>query len=558
MRRPSGPEQQAMHWVKGLEYSVENSVGEIGFMLKKYELAVFITGAAILSLEVLASRIMTPYFGVSLYIWSGILSITLIFLAIGYRLGGRVSADGRLASIEYRLLAAPVVSGVAILVSAIAYPLVLPLLSRASLVVGSFVGATLLLALPLIALSAMNPLLISLQRSETASGDAGAGRIFFISTIGSVAGVLFTTFAFIPHMTNFRAILVLAIGVCLVSLALVAFAEHITSGNRRTILVSAIVVSVLSTGLLAGKASYMELISATSRFDYSFSIKAEYSSMFGNIKVAEMTRADEPDFYEKYFFQDGLVQNRTDAENKSISMYTYVLESLVHSFAPDAEDVLVLGLGAGVVPRHFKDDRKRVAVVEINKSALQAAIDHFGFDPQDISIHLEDARTFVRNCNRAYDVAVVDLFLGDGTPEYLMTKEFFRDLRDCLKADGVLVMNAFLDDENLEPNRRMLATIATSFPGLYLSGFLGGNSFIVGNSGMAPEQLQVEAEDMPLQIAYGVRFSVVNSQAVPREFFAGASPVTDEYNIFNVLFAESYLEMRRDVSRNYPPHLLVN
>ena len=59
--------------------------------LRQYEAVIFITGAVTLSLEVLASRIMTPYFGVSLYIWAGILSITLIFLALGYQLGGRLS-----------------------------------------------------------------------------------------------------------------------------------------------------------------------------------------------------------------------------------------------------------------------------------------------------------------------------------------------------------------------------------------------------------------------------------------------------------------------------------
>ena len=53
---------------------------------------IFISGAAILALELLASRIMTPYFGVSLYIWSGILSITLISLAAGYWHGGRLAS----------------------------------------------------------------------------------------------------------------------------------------------------------------------------------------------------------------------------------------------------------------------------------------------------------------------------------------------------------------------------------------------------------------------------------------------------------------------------------
>ncbi len=59
--------------------------------MRRYEVLIFITGSVTLSLEVLASRIMTPYFGVSLYIWSGILSSTLTFLAIGYHFGGRLS-----------------------------------------------------------------------------------------------------------------------------------------------------------------------------------------------------------------------------------------------------------------------------------------------------------------------------------------------------------------------------------------------------------------------------------------------------------------------------------
>lgn len=527
--------------------------------MRKYEFAVFITGAATLSLEVLASRIMTPYFGVSLYIWSGILSITLVFLAIGYRMGGNISVDASLPSVEHRFLAAPIVSALAIIISAMAYPVIFPLLSQGNLIIGSFVGASLLLALPLIALSAMNPLLISLQRDQMLSRDAGAGRVFFISTMGSVAGVLFTTFMFIPNLTNFRAILVVGILICAITTVLIVVAKNLAPKSRRVLLASSIAVAFMSTAILVGKPSYLELVSSAFDSNQKFTIKAEYTSMFGNIKVAEVTRDDDPGFYEKHFIQDGLTQNRTDANNKSISMYTYVLESLVHAYAPDAQDVLVLGLGAGVVPRHFRDDQKRVAVVEINSAALTAASDNFGFDQQGIEIHLEDARTFVRKCERAYDAAVVDLFLGDGTPDYLMTKEFFRDLRNCLKPDGVMVMNAFLDGENDEPNIRMLATIATSFPRLYISGFIGGNTFIVGTPQVAaPDRILVEANDLPAQIADMVTYSITVSQLIPQEVFADSRPVTDDHNIFSVLFADANVSMRKLVSGRFPPHILVN
>ncbi len=173
---------------------------------------IFITGAITLSLEVLASRIMTPYFGVSLYIWAGILSITLIFLALGYRLGGQISQRRDQDGLQQILLAAPLWAGLYIVIATALYPIVFPRLATMNLVMASFLGGTLLLALPLVVLSAMNPLLIALDRDSRASGDGGAGRIFFISTVGSVAGVLLTAFLLIPNLTNFRALLWMSLG----------------------------------------------------------------------------------------------------------------------------------------------------------------------------------------------------------------------------------------------------------------------------------------------------------------------------------------------------------
>ena len=83
------------------------------------------------------------------------------------------------------------------------YPVVFPLLSNLNLILASFLGGIILLALPLIALSAMNPLLIALARDAGPAGDGGAGRVFFISTVGSVAGVVLTAFLMIPYPDQF-------------------------------------------------------------------------------------------------------------------------------------------------------------------------------------------------------------------------------------------------------------------------------------------------------------------------------------------------------------------
>lgn len=526
--------------------------------MRRYEILIFITGAVTLSLEVLASRIMTPYFGVSLYIWSGILSITLTFLAVGYHYGGRISRRLAGKSLEYAFLVAPIFSAASMGISAAVYPIVFPVLSQANLILGSFIGASLLLSLPLIALSAMNPLLICIQRDKRDKGDGGAGRIFFISTVGSVAGVVVTAFVFIPNVTNYRAILALGIAICIVTAIFAGMSTVLSFLQKRKVYACSLIISILCGALLIGKNSYLKFVSEISTGQLVFDVRAEYTSMFGNIKVADVRRRDGTGKIYRYFLQDGLIQNRTTLDNVSVSMYTYVLESLAHAFAPDARDIVVLGLGAGIVPRHLKGDGLNVSVVEINPKALKAAMTNFGFDRSGIQFHLEDARTFVRRCKDSFDVAVIDLFWGDSIPDYLLTKEFFRDLKRCIRSGGSVVMNAFFDSENTEPNNRLLATIATSFPRMFLSGILGGNAFIVGTLRVAPKNIVAESPNMPTEVAELVNFTMSRFGLVSPTVYQYSRPVSDEQNIFGVLFSDANMAVRKHLAGILPPDVLVN
>lgn len=285
---------------------------------------------------------------------------------------------------------------------------------------------------------------------------------------------------------------------------------------------------------------------------------AEYTSMFGNIKIADVRRVDGEGIVERYFIQDGLIQNRTTLDNQSVSMYTHVLQSLAHSYAPTARNVLVLGLGAGMMPRHFLADGLDVTVVEKNPKALEAAEEHFDFQTKGINYFQHDARTFARNCENSYDVAILDLFQGDSTPDYLLTKEFFADLKRCLNKDGVLVMNTILDAQTEEPNKRLMATIASAFPELFLSGFQDGNIFIVGKSDARNVSLIVEDTPIPKQIALVVRFAVEDNKHIPHQFYEYAEPVSDDQNIFGILFSNSRLAERSYLVGFLPARILVN
>jgi len=519
---------------------------------------IFFTGAAVLALEVLASRIMTPYFGVSLYIWAGILSITLAFLAAGYHLGGVWCGKFAPARLRWLFHLLPVAAAASVLAACAVYPWWFPALAQANLIAGSFVASAVLLALPLVGLSAMNPLLIALRASNAAGGDAGAGRVFFVSTAGSVAGVVVTAFWIIPTLTNFAALLWLALALAAAGAGFGLSARPFPAADRRRLLIAAAAVAALAGGFIAGEDRYLAWLSARDDGPYRFQVVGEYTSVFGNVKVVEIRTRDPRDAPVRAYLQDGVVQNRTTFDNASVSMYTHVLDRLAGYFVPEARSALVLGLGAGIVPGDFRRRGLKVTVVEINPDGLAAAVEHFGFKPADFDVRIEDARTFVRRCRPAYDVVVVDLFQGDAVPDYLMTAEFFRAIRGCLNPGGAVAMNAFFDDEDDGPNRRLIATVAAAFGTVARFDLPEANGFVVGVTGAMPQAITFSAEGIPPHLVDVVYRTLAAGKVVGREHIDGYPPLTDRHNVASLLFAPSHLKKRRALVEVLSPRVLLN
>jgi spermidine synthase len=528
---------------------------------------IFVSGAAILALELLASRIMTPYFGVSLYIWTGILSITLVALALGYWLGGRLAKrasraqDGARLFQLYALM--PVIAAIAIVLACLVYPTAFARLANFDLVVGSFAACLVLLFVPLVASSAMNPLLVAilLNRNTTdRAADAGAGKVFFVSTIGSVAGVVATAFGLIPYISNFAAVLVIALVLALLAVAMVVFARERLAGK-----------TMVGTAAVAGCAFAVALLwkadAYTGRqgpFAYAgaeWRVEASYQSLFGTVKVLR-TMAAEDARIQRMYFQDGLTQNTADSSGRSTSFYTYGLESLARAYRPNMGSALVLGLGAGMVPMALAKSGVRVDVVDIDPVAPRVAQTHFGFDPSIARTHQADARTFLRSCGKGYDVIVVDLFHGDGTPDYLVTREFFRDLKACLGRDGVVVFNTFADLRRPGAYAHFLVTLRSELPHLALHRPRGYsllvNSFVVAAAQPLGAPAKVTLEYLPAR--YGDALWDMLSAPVPlrAELFEGGRIITDAVNPAAHDFAQMQMVYRRTVVDAAPPALLVN
>ncbi|MCK9375729.1 MAG: fused MFS/spermidine synthase [Syntrophobacterales bacterium] len=528
--------------------------------LKQYETLIFITGAVTLSLEVLASRIMTPYFGVSLYIWAGILSITLIFLALGYQLGGQMSRRRDQAALQNTLLAAPLWAALSIVVATVLYPMVFPLLSTINLIVASFVGGIILLALPLVVLSGMNPLLIALARDVQPTGDGGAGRVFFISTVGSVAGVLLTAFLIIPHLTNFRALLWLSLGLGVLVGGIALLNREIPGPRRKLLLGGCILVLLLGGAMLVGQRSYFKLLAGMSDIGKDFEVLAEYTSVFGNIKVLAVHPEDKSRQSAQAYLQDGIIQNMVTADGMVLD-HTEFMDRLVDIYAPKAQNSLVLGLAAGMIPRYLKSKGLKVTAVEINPNSLQAATEFFKFDPREVDIHIEDARTFVRRHRGTYDLLITDLFHGDCTPDYLLTVEFFQEVEACLRPQGVVIINTYFDPNNEPANDTILATVSAVFPHVLelrspsSAGLVSSTCLVAAKVPLSPEAAIQAADRGPMPSKDYQTLKA--ARIVDREMLKDPTPVSDDHNIFSILFAGSQLRYRSQFNK-LPPNLLVN
>lgn len=532
----------------------------VGSQRRRYEILIFVTGAVTLALEVLASRIMTPYFGVSLFIWSGILSITLSFLAIGYWAGGRAAVGKTPDQLLALFLAGPAAGSVSIGAAALLYPALFPALAEFDLVIGSFVGGAILLAVPIVTLSAMNPLLVALRRESDPSGDAGAGWVFFVSTVGSVAGVVLTAFVFIPLMTNFRAILLLGIAIGLAAIALTLVARNPLPRRRGALVAGAVAGVALCLGLAVSRDAYLGALTAENE-NVRFTVAAQYSSLYGTIKVVEANTAETGQLVSRIYLQDGLVQNFISSDGVSMSLHTHALEDLSLAFTSNPRSALVLGLAAGLVPMRFKHEGIAVTVVDINPNAVTVASRHFGFEAAGMDIRIEDARTHVRTCrahNRQYDIVVVDLFQGDGTPDYLMTREFFGDVAHCLNRNGIVVMNTFYDMNHDAPNKRVLATIATAFGVVIEFRSPSGGTFLVATNTVLPADARIDGAAVPDSLLAAFRATMATGRAIGPAELAGAEPFSDGQNSFSFVFARAEMDHRRNWAQGLPPGLLVN
>ena len=378
---------------------------------------VFVSGGCVLAIEILGTRILGPSFGVSLFLWSALITVTLAALSVGYAVGGRwADAGARMG----RLAAMLAFAGVwMLLVPWIKRPLLdatYELEMRSAVLITSL----LLFAPPLAALGTISPLAIRIRAESLSEVGRTAGDLYALSTLASVVAALATGFWLIPAVGIQR--LTLAIGLVLIGAALVA--RLVPSGRR-----PATVALLLCAALVAIGASVP--VRGAARSD---SIVFAGQSPYAQIRVMDRESA-------RYLLIDGGVHtSESFADGGSYHPYVAVLD-LAKAWFDEPGRVLLIGLGGGSVAVSYAQEGWIVDAVEIDPLVARVAHSYFELEPGMAAVHVMDGRRFLVETEHRYDLIVFDAFGSSSIPFHLITREVFALVRERMAADGVFAIN---------------------------------------------------------------------------------------------------------------------
>ena len=400
--------------------------------------SLFLSGACSLALEVVGTRLISPFYGSSIYTWSALITTTLVALSFGYAWGGRLADRSPYLTLFAKLNLA---AGLTVAAIPILREPVLSASAPLGVKLGAIAAAAVLVGPTLALLGTLGP--IATRLTATGAADAGrrAGDAWAVSTAGSVLGAALTGFVLIPLWPASRILL----GAAAVLIALGAWGTWLST--RR-----------LPLGQLATCAACLVFAVRIANRPHPL-VKERIESAYGRIEVLDSGP-------KRYLLVNGTAQSAMSlATGLSDSDYDRALEWLT-VLRPGAKRALALGLGAGLLPKSLELRGLTVDVFEIDPQMLRAARTWFGYEPKG-TVTIGDARAELENRRGGpWDLMVLDAFGAESPPAHLFTTESFGRMRDALVPGGVLAVNLVtaVDGRDGDGWRAVDKTLARVFP----------------------------------------------------------------------------------------------
>ncbi|QQR64711.1 fused MFS/spermidine synthase [Candidatus Kaiserbacteria bacterium] len=489
----------------------------------------FLAGFSIMVVELISSRIVAPILGATVFTWTSVIGLTLLGLAIGGWVGGKVADSVK----SNRPLP------IALLASALSVALIPKFAEYTSFITdasNSILVLNLLLSfylffIPACAIGTIQPLLLKKYADTFSSIGTKYGTLSAAWSIGSMLGVFLTGFFLISVIGSTETI-------WLISSML--FLLGITYVFSDTSLLLIFIATLLSTVVL------YSVTTTPSQKNVLFEKETNYYST----KVIDTVL---PTLGEsRILFLDLDIHG---VEPTHSNLLTYFDMQPVFSYIKDEiKDILVLGGGAYLLPRHFSEyyQDAHVTVIETDPEMIPIANEFFNLQQYPITTVITDARLYMQKNQGTYDVIYGDTFNSYiSVPWYLLTTEWNAQVRERLNKDGIYAINfiSSLDGDGAELAKSITNTFKQTFPNYYVFLFGKGstavqNIVLVGINGdnilSEKELMKRLGQDGHTQLARTVasRESIGNSSVILTDDFSPIerlmSPLLKDYFPNNV------------------------
>ena len=421
---------------------------------------VFISGLCSLALEMAGSRLLESTFGSSNLVWAAVIGLILIYLAVGYFLGGKWADRSASLKTFYSILIAAALS-IAII------PLISkPVLNAASLAFdklqfgvlgGAFAVVVILMAVPVILLGTASPFAIRLAVQDSRTIGSISGRIYAISTLGSFIGTFLPPLLLIPLAGTASTFLIISALLLITSMTGLV----LTQGLHKSFPLFLAPIFILAAGI------WLQTLPSRTTEGMIY----ETESAYNYIQVLEF------DTYHMLRLNEG--QGVHSVYHPTILRYNgpwdQVLAAPFFNPAPvdpvNIRSMAIVGLAAGTTARQASYAYPGIQMdgFEIDAKIIEVGNKYFGMaETPNLNIYIQDGRWGLEHSPRQYQIISVDAYRPPYIPWHMTTREFFQIVYDHLTSDGVMVINVGRAPEDRRLINTLASTILEVFPTVHV------------------------------------------------------------------------------------------
>jgi len=447
----------------------------IEFQMKKYRLetVLFIVDAIYMILELIASRLLSPYFGNSNLVWTSIIGIILLSNSLGNFIGGKI-ADKNCSKSNLKLILK--VSGLVVLIIPFIQEMTLAFTSNiiSSIKIGAIISATLLFFIPSMLFGFFSPIIIKLKMNDLENVGTTSGRIYAIATLGSLTGTFLGGFLLLPAIGSNQLLFILS-AILFLLVLLVGELDL-----KKDLII--VIISVILCGSFFYIFNSWNNLQGVAVISGSYNAMVSYDTQYG--KVCIYNNENDENSYRTLLVDKGHESATfidTNKCNNLVYEYTKYYDLMFES-PKEIKNTLMIG-GAGYsYPKYFISNfpDKSMDVVEIDEDITEIAKKYFYLDKliedydlnnnKRLGLICEDGRTYINKNTKKYDAILNDAFAGESPATTLTTLEAVQKIHNSLTENGLYLSNVIssIDGNNSRFIKTEVNTLKQVFKNVYV------------------------------------------------------------------------------------------